>query len=333
MPTATPWSCPRCRGHLAGAGSLLTCAECGATYPVVAGIPDLRIDIPSWVDVDQDRRRAAALVEAMAGRPAVDFVTHVFRSRPDWREADVSRRTREVVEGPDHLADDLDGWLAPVVASGFLDLGCGPGQLLAAAARRGVNGVGVDVMLEWLVVARALIEENGGTAVLAAGMAEALPLRSGSVGAVVSLDTIEHVGDQAQYLREIDRVVAPGGVVALATPNRFTLGPEPHVNVWGVGWLPRRWQAGYVRLRSGRPYAYCRLLSVAELRRMLARHTSLRADVIVPRIPVANILRFSGRKARVARWYNALTGVGPARSIFRLIGPFFRVVARKAATT
>ena len=328
-----PWCCPRCHGQLVDATSQLSCSDCGSTFAVVAGIPDLRVDIPSWVDVAADRLRALALAEQLAGRPAIELIANVFRSRAGWREAEVNRRTADVIDGMAHLGEDLDGWLASATATGqFLDLGCGPGQLLAAAARRGRNGIGVDVMLEWLVVARALVAEHGGTAVVAAGMAEALPLSSGSVAGVVSLDTIEHVGDQRQYLREIDRVVVAGGVVALATPNRFSLGAEPHVGVWGVGWLPRRWQAGYVRWRSGKTYAFCRLLSVAELCRMLARDTTLQPEVIVPRIPVENLRRFGHRKARLAGWYNVLAGLAGARLVFKVIGPFFRIVARKTTT-
>ncbi len=67
-------------------------------------------------------------------------------------------------------------WLEPCVSRGiFLDLGCGPGMLLAAAAEEGYQGIGVDVSLVWLVVAHRLIEARGGRPVLAAALAEALP--------------------------------------------------------------------------------------------------------------------------------------------------------------
>jgi SAM-dependent methyltransferase len=300
-------------------------------FPVIVGIPDLRVDIPAWVDLETDRQRAQALA-ARSNAPAAALVGEVFRSRGGSSEREAAHRTATVLEGIGHLGDELDDWLSAATTGGrFLDLGCGPGQLLAAAARRGRAGIGVDVMLEWLVVARAVISEHGGTAVIAAAMAEALPLTSASVAAVVSLDTIEHVGDQRRYLQEIDRVVAPGGFVAMATPNRFSLAPEPHVNGWGVGWLPRSWQRPYAEWRSGKPYAFCRLLSVPELRRMLARETRLQVSVIVPRIPAGNICRFHRTKARLARWYNGLTRFAAARLVFQFVGPFFRVVARKPA--
>lgn len=87
---------------------------------------------------------------------------------------------------------------------------------------------------------------------MAAALGEALPLADGALSGVVSLDVIEHVDRPDAFLNEIDRVTRPGGRLALSTPNRFSLAPEPHVMVWGVGLLPRRYQARYVAWRSGK---------------------------------------------------------------------------------
>ena len=86
-----------------------------------------------------------------------------------------------------------------------------------------------------------------------------------------AFDVIEHVGDPAAYLREIDRVTRTGGRLAIATPNRFSLAPEPHIGVWGVGWLPRTLQRRYAEWRSGKPYAFTRLMSTWEAARLLRR--------------------------------------------------------------
>ena len=137
-------------------------------------------------------------------------------------------------------------------------------MLLAAAAARGVPGLGIDVSLTWLVVARRMIEQHGGEATLCAAFAESLPPRDAQVPGIVSLDVIEHVADQARYLAEIDRIATVALTIALATP-RFSLSAEPHVHVWGVGWIPTRFQARYVRARSGRAYDFVRLLSVPGL--------------------------------------------------------------------
>ena len=65
---------------------------------------------------------------------------------------------------------------------------------------------------------------------------------------VVGSDVIEHVHEQLEVMREAHRVLVSGGALFLATRNRWSLTPEPHVNLWGVGFLPKPWRALYVRL-------------------------------------------------------------------------------------
>ena len=89
--------------------------------------------------------------------------------------------------------------------------------------------LGIDVSMTWLVVAKRLISESCRQPVLAASLADALPLADDSVSCVVSLYVIEHVVDPRTYLSEISRVTKSGGYVALATPNRYSLTAEPHV--------------------------------------------------------------------------------------------------------
>lgn len=47
----------------------------------------------------------------------------------------------------------------------------------------------------------------------------ALPFRTGSFDALVSLEGIEHFEDQTGFLRECSRVLRPGGIMVLTTPN------------------------------------------------------------------------------------------------------------------
>ena len=328
--TLVPWCCPLCRGPLGETGEAFSCASCARDFPIFAGIPDFRVPGATWVDVEADRARAREIEARSWQLTPQELVACVFRLR-GWPEAEVMYRASQIITGTNRLRRELDGWLRPVMARGgpLLDLGCGAGQLLAASSGR--PAIGIDVVLEWLVVARHLTAAHGARPMLAAAMAEALPLQNDAVGSVVSLDVIEHVGDQRGYLKEIERVLAPGGVCALATPNRRSLAPEPHVGVWGVGWLPRRYQAGYVRWRSGKPYAFCRLLSPAELSRMLARSTTLRGQILIPEIPAEEIAAFSPSKARVARFYNRLTATWLGQQLLTRVGAFFRVLAEKPA--
>jgi SAM-dependent methyltransferase/uncharacterized protein YbaR (Trm112 family) len=328
----TVWCCPVCRGRLAVEvrDSRLSCVRCGTPFDVIAGIPDLRVSRPSWVDAEADRDAALKLERDTRGLSLEAVVHRVFINQPHRTAAEVEYRVRQVLASPGRLRKQVKGWLSDVALTpGYVDVGCGPGLLLAASASEGVGGAGIDVSLEWLVVARRMIEAHGGQANLCAALCEALPLPDGSAPAVASLDVIEHCGDQRRHLREIDRIAAPTASFALATPNRFSIAAEPHVGVWGVGWLPKGWQRLYVRVRSGKPYDFVRLLSVREFKRMMKRETQFDGHVIVPRIPDEEIELFGARRAKIARAYNSVVGLKLLRWPLLAIGPFFRFVGVK----
>ena len=323
------WCCPRCHGSLGSTGDALGCLSCGSRYELVDGIPDLRVPGASWIDFDDDLALARDLVAR--DLPLAELVRAVYAVRPGWDEQRVALRTRQVLQAPARLRSEVTGWLSSAMplSGRFLDLGCGAGMLLAAAAEQGRTGVGIDVSMTWLVVAKRLITEWGGTPVLAAAMGESLPLAPHAVDSVVSLDVIEHVNDPDRYLREIERVVAAGGRLALSTPNRFSLTAEPHVFVWGVGWLPQRWQRRYVRWRSGKSYDDTRLMGSAGLRRRLRRNTSFDFRLNIPCVSEQELLRFRPAKAMLARLYNRFAASALLRPLFLCVGPFFRIVGRK----
>ena len=97
-----------------------------------------------------------------------------------------------------------------------------------------------------------------------------LPFAAASFDAVVSNHVIEHVGDadaQRQHLREIARVLRPGGIAYLAMPSRWQI-REPHYGLAWLSWLPPRWRSPYLRWRGrGRDYD-CRPMGRRELERM-----------------------------------------------------------------
>lgn len=325
------WACPQCRGSLYALEDHLGCTPCEAHYPMIEGIPDFRLVAPAWIDFDEDRRMALQLIAAVPCDDVEAAVRFVFSRKEGWSKAKIERRIRQVLIAPERLQKDLSGWLRPIVSNAdcLLDLGCGPGMLLAAAAARGQRVIGIDVSLVWLVVARRMIRAAGGQPVLAAGLAEHLPLADGSMPRIAVLDMIEHAASPAPVLAEVNRVLKPGGILALATPNRFSLAAEPHVGVWGVGWLPRVVQGKYVELRTGLPYSYTRLLSAAELARLFREHTSIQVLIKAAKVPSEEISSYSIRRTILAHIYNRLIEWGPTAWLFRWIGPFMQVIGRR----
>ena len=52
-----------------------------------------------------------------------------------------------------------------------------------------------------------------------------LPLADSAVDVVVNFQVIEHLWDQPQFVAECVRVLRPGGVLMMSTPNRITFSP------------------------------------------------------------------------------------------------------------
>lgn len=292
---------------------------------MVAELPDFRPDKAAWIDFDDDRRRALLIDAKIRAEGLEAGILDVFQNSRRFDAAKSRFRTRQVLAGADKYDRQLDGWLADAQATPVLEVGVGPGQLSVALARRGVAVHGIDVSMEWLVVAKHWLRQTGVEPRLATANAEELPVADGSVASYISLDVIEHVGDQGRYVREMARVLRPGGHYALVTPNRYSLAPEPHVGVWGVGYLPRRLQAPWVRLRAGVGYDYTRLLGTGEIRRLFRRHAGLEPQLTFPPIAAEEIALFPPFKARLAGAYNRIVTLPAFRMVAPLAGAYYRI--------
>jgi SAM-dependent methyltransferase len=107
--------------------------------------------------------------------------------------------------------------LGEVPADGTIaDLGCSTGYLLEDLrdAYPGVRLIGVDLVAPGLRKAHALVPE---ARLLRADVCE-LPLADASVDAVVSANLLEHVPDDSGALRELRRILRPGGRAAIVVP-------------------------------------------------------------------------------------------------------------------
>jgi ubiquinone/menaquinone biosynthesis C-methylase UbiE len=98
----------------------------------------------------------------------------------------------------------------------MLEIGCGPGLALAAAARGpAVRITGVDPSAVMVAQARRRNRRAPGRlAVLDAG-AETLPLADASVDCAIAVNSLSHWGSPERGLAEVARVLKPGGRAAL----------------------------------------------------------------------------------------------------------------------
>lgn len=329
------WCCPACRAPLSAHANIFTCAGCARIYETVDGIPDLRYPRPQDEVTANDLAQADEISSSADDRSDEDLVRAFFAVREGvdgWTRADTELRARYSVAAAVALRTEIEGWMSPVTSQPtFLDLGCGLGGLLSAAHDAERNGIGIDNRMSVLVIAKRILERRGSRPVLACANAEALPLPDSSVGGVVMYDVVEHIERIEGALAEVSRVTRAGGAFACSTPNRYSLAPEPHVHVWGVGWMPRKYQAAYVRFLSGRKYEGTRLLSPQELKDMLRRSTRFDVEMRVPPVPAMEVERSRGPRKLAVRIFNAISQVGIVRPVLLRIGPFFQLIAVKRA--
>lgn len=103
------------------------------------------------------------------------------------------------------LAADLMEWLAPLPNERVLDLGCGDGRFTARLQAAGANVMGVDrspSMVEAARLRNLIVVEADATA---------LPFADAAFDAVFSNAALHWIRNQDAMLREVRRVLRPGG--------------------------------------------------------------------------------------------------------------------------
>ena len=328
---ATALRCIDCGDRLREGAEAWTCAGCGRAFPVVAGIPDLRPPLRGF-DVEADRQLALELDERRATLDFAGLLHHYWAAQPGVDPRLVERFVRGDLIGGDRaagVAGQIEDLVGPIAGRAVLELGCGTAALGTELAARTTPVVVTDIGLAWLVLARHRLDQAGrpGVTVLAC-TADRLPLDPGSFDLVVAADVIEHVPDAGAMVAAAYRALRPGGSLWLSTPNRFSLTPEPHVRLWGVGFLPRAAAVAYVRRFRSTDYSDVHTLSAVALRRALAA-TGGTARVVAPGI-TAPVRAGYGRSSRaLIDVYDRARRVPVVSTAVLAVSPLFHAVLRK----
>lgn len=130
---------------------------------------------------------------------------------------------------------------------GILDVGCAAGFFMAAAQARGWQAYGIEIAPGMADHARNLTRRP------VAQSAVALGLEPDSLAVVTMWEYIEHVPDPLGELRQYTKLLAPGGILALSTPN---------TGYWMAVHRPERW-------REFKPPAHVGFFTAATLRQAL----------------------------------------------------------------
>jgi ubiquinone/menaquinone biosynthesis C-methylase UbiE len=141
----------------------------------------------------------------------------------------------------------LAPWLTGLRPRCAIDIGCGTGRWTAR-----LGAIGVDPSIEMLSVAHRKPAMAGR---LVAGDAAAIPIESGAADLVLCTLTLGHVANWAGAMRELARVVAPGGTLVLT---------DFHPDATAHGWRRTFRHEERVYELENYPYTVAELQSAAD---------------------------------------------------------------------
>jgi ubiquinone/menaquinone biosynthesis C-methylase UbiE len=133
----------------------------------------------------------------------------------------IQRRMQRCLEAVDRLG--------PVAGRGTgqpgraLDVGSGAGQMALALHQRGYEVSAVDVSEGMVEATTATLAAAGATADVRQADMRHLPYEDGTFDWVTALGAIEYLTDPGEAVVEFARVLAPGGHVAVTSPNPYRL--------------------------------------------------------------------------------------------------------------
>lgn len=131
-----------------------------------------------------------------------------------------------------------------------LDLGCGEGRhVISAFVEADVTAVGVDLCLKDLQTAKAKFADfaEPGNEAKGFGLSQAnaleLPFADNTFDKIICSEVLEHIPDYRSVLKEIERVLKPGGLFCASVPRAW-----PERICWALSEAYHKVEGGHVRI-------------------------------------------------------------------------------------
>lgn len=182
----------------------------------------------------------------------------------------------------------------------YLDVGCGDGRFLRVLEKKGVPRdqiIGLELDPTPLEPLR-----QAGYRVLDKRVEDCDAIAPRSIDLATMFHVIEHVADPAETVKRIASWLAPGGVLAIETPNIDSLDARLFAkSYWGGYHIPRHWNLFT-------PESLQRLLEAAGLEILGSRFQTGHSFWM---FSIHHWLKYGRRRPRLAGWFNPYTSLIP----------------------
>ncbi len=203
--------CPNCGAVLSRTDDSIECRPCGRRMSTASDFIDFRTFLQSGSEWDAEKfEKGYSRLDDVE-----DGFEHARRSGiPDFIEKYRISRCKDFIAAH-WIAGERDGCL--------LDIGCGTGwfdfRLRDKFAFTG-EIAGIDVSPHNVKLMIREIRRRGENRILSfASNAEKIPFADGTFDIVVMTEVLEHVADPASVVKEVSRLLKPGGRFIITTPS------------------------------------------------------------------------------------------------------------------
>jgi len=174
------------------------------------------------------------------------------------------------------FVDEVEKMIFPLNGKMVLDVGCGKGGVSVSCALRGAKVFGIDVDEEELKIASLWIEKIGisNSVSVKKGSITEIPFADNLFDLITCSSVLEHVKDTDKAVREMARVLKPGGFCCVEGPNPI-FPREGHYKIFWPPYLPKKIGALYLRIRGFNPDFFIKdvyYLSPLKLIKILKNH-------------------------------------------------------------
>lgn len=330
-------ACPKCLDPLKPVSpEELRCTTCWRNYPLYFGIPDLRTGDDPYLTRADDLAAASGLAQRAPRMDFRELLASYYATNDKVPPAQAALFTHGAVAAGARAAATLAAWQRQdrrerheaAAGSIVIDVGCGTGPLTVALARGGFRAIGVDVGLRWLVLARKRALEAGVNVPFICANAEVLPFRDGIALRAGGESMLENASVPERALNELARVLRHGGRLWLSTPNKHSLGPDPHLGVLAGGWWPEALLRRHATT-AGKVFPHRTLFTAGSLRHALEAAEFSDVSIQLPDIASEQAATLSLALRGAIAGYRIAKAIPIVHGVLRAVAPTYLVTATR----